>query len=406
MAGTFNARKVETLTKPGRYADKLNNLYLRITPDGGKRWTFFYRWQGKRKDMGLGSAGKGEVSLALARDKAADAFKLLSSGVDPHTVMGKKARDRAETPIPAFGDFANDYLASHEGKWRNDKHRAQWRMTLETYAAPLRALPVNAIGTDDVLAVLQPLWSTIPETAARLRGRIEAVLDAAKAKGHRTAENPARWRGHLQTLLPARQRLTRGHHAALAYDDLPAFLAALRSRQALAARALEFLIFTAARSGEVLGAKWTEIDMDKALWVVPRARMKAGQEHRIPLSAAALAILKPLSDARTGEHVFPGNRPGKPLSAMSMAMQLRRMKRGDITPHGFRSAFRDWAAEQTSFPHTTAEHALAHRISDKAESAYRRGDELERRRQLMEAWAQWCAPRESSNVVALVKAAS
>ena len=276
MAGTFNARKVETLTKPGRYADKLNNLYLRITPDGGKRWTFFYRWQGKRKDMGLGSAGKGQVSLGLARDKAADAFKLLSSGVDPHTVMGKKARDRAETPIPAFGDFANDYLASHEGKWRNDKHRAQWRMTLETYAAPLRALPVNAIGTDDVLAVLQPLWSTIPETAARLRGRIEAVLDAAKAKGHRTAENPARWRGHLQTLLPARQRLTRGHHAALAYDDLPAFLAALRSRQALAARALEFLIFTAARSGEVLGAKWTEIDMDKALWVIPRARMKGG----------------------------------------------------------------------------------------------------------------------------------
>jgi integrase len=249
--------------------------------------------------------------------------------------------------------------------------------------------------------VLQPVWSAIPETASRLRGRIENILDAAKAKGLMTGDNPARWRGHLKSLLPARQRLTRGHHAALPYDDLPAFMAALRARQSLAALALEFVILTASRSGEVLNARWTEFDLAKAVWTIPASRMKAGQEHRVPLSARALAILKALHQSRTGEFVFPGNRTDKPLSSMAMAMQLRRMNRANITVHGFRSTFRDWASEQTSFPHETCEHALAHRISDKAEAAYRRGDQFDKRRKLMDAWTQWCEPRKSAKVVAL-----
>ncbi|HYN00304.1 MAG TPA: site-specific integrase, partial [Aestuariivirgaceae bacterium] len=252
-------------------------------------------------------------------------------------------------------------------------------------------------------SVLKPIWSKIPETASRLRGRIENVLDAAKAKGFVTGENPARWRGHLKTLLPGRQRLTRGHHAALPYDNLPAFMADLRARQSTAALALELAILTATRTGEVLKAEWREFDLQKAIWTIPAVRMKAGQEHRVPLTARAVAILKSLPKLTRNDHVFAGNAKGKPLSSMAMTMQLRRMKRGDITVHGFRSTFRDWASEQTSFPHQTCEHALAHRISDKAEAAYRRGDQFEKRRKLMEAWAAFCEPRTSAKVLPMKK---
>ncbi len=400
--GILNARKVETLTEPGRHADG-GNLYLFISPNGGKRWTFFYRFgkdaSGKdvRKEMGLGSAARGQVSLADARKAADEARKLLNAGVDP--LIDKEARKQAERVIPSFGAFADEYLASHRSKFRNAKHIAQWEMTLTIYCQPIRSMPVNAIDTEAVLKVLQPIWGEIPETASRLRGRIENILDAAKAKGLLTTDNPARWRGHLKTLLPARQRLTRGHHAALAYDDLASFMAALRARQSLAALALELAILTATRSGEVLNAEWQEFDLAKAIWTIPAIRMKAGHEHRIPLTARAVEILKSLHKLKHNPHVFPGNVRGKPLSAMAMAMQLRRMKRGDITPHGFRSTFRDWASEQTSFPHETCEHALAHRISDKAEAAYRRGDQFNKRRKLMEAWAAFCEPQTDAKVV-------
>jgi integrase len=273
-------------------------------------------------------------------------------------------------------------------------------MTLRDYAAPLRRLPVDKITTDDVLSVLKPLWNEKPETAARLRGRIERVLDAAKAQGQRSGENPARWRGHLDQLLPKRQRLTRGHHAAMGYTDVPAFMAELQARQATASLALEFTILTAARSGEVLGARWDEFDLDRAVWTIPASRMKAGREHRVPLSRRALKVVKAMHDARNGDFVFPGQKPGKPLSVMALEMVLRRMKIKDVTVHGFRSAFRDWAAERTNIPNEVCEAALAHVIENKAEAAYRRGDLFDKRRKLMEAWAAYCATSKAGNVVA------
>jgi integrase len=403
MAGKLNARRVETLTRPGRYSDG-GNLYLRISPNGGKRWSFFYRTGDKMRDLGLGSAAKGQVSLAEARDKAAEARALIRAGIDPIAVMGKEAREKRDRTIPTFGEFADDYLKSHRPKFRNEKHAAQWEMTLTTYCEPIRSRPVNAIDTEAVLKVLQPIWTTIPETASRLRGRIENILDAARARGFLTGENPARWRGHLKSILPARQRLTRGHHAALPYDDLPAFMTVLRARKSTAALALELAILTAARSGEILNAEWREFDLGKAVWTIPAQRMKAGHEHRIPLTARAVAILKSLHCLPHNEHVFPGNAKAKSLSSKAMTMQLRRMNRGDITVHGFRSTFRDWASEQTSFPHETCEHALAHRISDKAEAAYRRGDQFEKRRKLMEAWAAFCEPKAAGKVVPMKRA--
>jgi integrase len=397
MAGKLNARKVETLTEPGRYSDG-GNLYLFITPNGGKRWTFLYRLAGKRREMGLGSAGPHGGGLKEARDKAAEARRLVAAGIDP--IEARAAEDKAGRAVPTFGAFTDDYIRSHRPKFKNAKHAAQWEMTLgEAYCRAIRSKPVNEIDTEAVLSVLKPIWTKVPETASRLRGRIENVLDAARAMGHREGQNPAAWRGHLKSLLPARQKLTRGHHAALAYDAMPEFMAALRPREGLAVQALEFTVLTACRSGEVLGARWEEFDLEKGLWTIPGARMKGGLAHRVPLSKRALKVIKSIPKVEGNPHVFPGLKPGKPLSGMSMEMALRRMSRNDITVHGMRSAFRDWAAEKTSFPHHTAEHALAHRISDKAESAYRRGDELERRRLLMEAWAIWCEPKRGSKVV-------
>lgn len=391
----LTAIEVEKLTTPGRHADG-GNLYLVISPSGSRKWVFFYRLgAGVRREMGLGAAGKGAVSLAEARQKAEECRRWLREGRDP--IEASKAADARA--VPTFGAFADEYIETHGPKFRNAKHLAQWKMTLgDAYCASIRPKRLDAIGTEEVLEVLKPIWQKVPETAARLRGRIENVLDAAKARGFRSGENPAAWRGHLKTLLPARQRLTRGHHAALAYDDLPAFMAALRAREGLASRALELCILTASRSGEVLGARWDEFDLEKKIWTVPAIRMKAGHTHRIPLSARALDIVKSIPRLDDNPHVFPGQKAGKPLSTMAMEMQLRRMKRDDITVHGFRSTFRDWASEVSSFPHETAEHALAHRISDKAEAAYRRGDQFEKRRQLMEAWANWCEPK-AANVI-------
>ncbi len=392
----LTARGIAALTTPGRHSDG-GNLYLSIDAKGRKRWTFLYVRDGKQREMGLGAAQ--DVPLADARALADAARATLRAGADPIDI--RRAMGKAEA-VPTFGAYVETFLAAKEGGWRNPKHRAQWRMTLTKYAAPLHSLHLDKVAVADVLAALRPLWQTKPETASRLRGRIEAVLDAAKVAGHRSGENPAAWSGNLEHLLPKRGKLSRGHHAAMAYTDVPAFIAKLRERDALAALALEFCILTAARSGEVLGARWSEIDLAAQVWTVPAARMKATREHRIPLSERALAILERLSEARTGELVFPGQRAGRPLSVMAMEMLLRRMDQDAVTVHGFRSAFRDWAGNETHFPREVAEAALAHVVGDKAEQAYRRGDALEKRRALMSAWASHCGePGAGSNVVAM-----
>ena len=328
----LNARAVATLAEHGRHADG-GGLYLSISPNGGRRWVFLFRWHGKPTEIGFGSAR--DVTLARARELASQARAKLAEGINP-----KDARKPPEGAT--FGECADRLIEAMRPSWRNGKHVAQWEMTLRDYAAPLRRLPVDKIATDDVLSVLKPIWNEKPETASRLRGRIERVLDAAKAQGLRNSENPARWRGHLDQLLPKRQRLTRGHHAAMDYADVPAFVAKLQARQATAALALEFAVLTAARSGEVLGARWAELDLDRAVWIVPPARMKAGREHRVPLSMQALRIVTAMHEASNGDFVFPGQKSGTPLSVMALEMVLRRMKIEDATVHGFRSAFSDW----------------------------------------------------------------
>jgi integrase len=386
----LNARAVATLTENGRHADG-GGLYLSISPNGGRRWVFLYRWHGKQTEIGFGSAR--DVTLARARELAKDARGRLAEGINP-----KEARKPLEGAT--FGECADRLIAAMRPSWRSSKHAAQWETSLREHAAPLRRLPVHAIMTDDVLSVLKPLWNEKQETASRLRGRIERVLDAAKAQGLRSGENPARWRGHLEQLLPKRQRLARGNHPAMSYGDVPAFIGDLHSREAAAALALEFTILTAARRGEVLGARWDEFDLERAVWIVPAHRMKAGREHRVPLSARGVAIVKSLRHADGGEFVFAGHKPGKPLSGEALRMVLRRMKIDDVTVHGFRSAFRDWAAECTNFTNEVCEAALAHVIENKAEAAYRRGDLFEKRRKLMEAWAAYCAVPKTGKVVA------
>lgn len=397
----LSARKVDTLATPGMHADG-GGLYLRITtgPKGGKRWVFLYRRpvDGKRCEIGLGGAAV--VPLAKARKKAEAARQLIEDGIDP--LSARKAADR----MPTFGELADRHIEAMGASWRNPKHRAQWEMTLREYATPLRSKPVNEITTADVLGVLRPIWQTIPETASRVRGRIESVLDAAKVQGYRNGENPAAWRGHLKLILPARQKLTRGHHAAMAIDAMPEFMASLRERPAVAARCLEFAILTAARSGEALGARWNEIDLEVKVWAIPAARMKATREHRIPLCTRALQILQEMLPLRDGEFVFPGQRPAQPLSSMALEMILRRMNVTGVTVHGFRSTFRDWCGNRTSYPRELAEHALSHVIGDKAEQAYRRDDALERRRPMMEAWAQFCEPAIDGKVVRMKRLAT
>ena len=386
----LNARAVATITKHGRHADG-GGLYLSLSPNGGRRWVFLYRWHRKPTEIGFGSAR--DVTLARARELATQARAKLAEGNNPKDA--RKAKDGA-----TFGECADRVIEAMRPSWRSLKHAAQWEMTLRVYAVSLWRLPVDKITTSDVIDVLKPLWNEKPETASRLRGRIERVLDAARVKGLRSGENPALWRGHLDQILPKRQQFTRGHHAAMNYADLPTFMIDLQSRQATAALALEFAILTAARSGEVLGARWDEFDLDRAVWTIPAARMKAGREHRVPLSSRALKIVKAMHETRNGDFVFPGQKPGKPLSVMALEMVLRRMKIDNATVHGFRSGFRDWAAESTSFPNEVCEAALAHVIENKTEAAYRRGDLFEKRRKLMDAWGSYCATPKADKVVA------
>jgi len=393
---------VRRLKKPGFHADG-RQLYLQVSPSGSKSWLFRFARHGRERWMGLGPYP--DVALAEARQKAFDARRLLRDGVDPIEAR-RTARSAArleEARGLTFMECAKCYIAAHEAGWRNAKHRAQWRSTLVTYAFPvLGELPVAAIDTALVMKTFEPIWQAKPETAGRLRGRIEAVLDWAAARGYRAGDNPARWRGHLDKLLPARRRLARiKHHAALPAHDLPAFMVELRGQAGVSARALEFAILTAARTGEVIGATWSEIDMGGKTWTVPAERMKGGRTHRVPLCERAVEILRSLP--LEGDHVFGGARASKPLSQMALLMMLRRMKRDDLTVHGFRSTFRDWAAESTSFPREVAEAALAHAIPDKVEAAYRRGDLFERRRQLMEAWSRYCASGLGTSAVVPIR---
>ncbi len=313
----LSARAVATITIPGRHADG-GNLFLVVDKSGAKRWVFLTHAGGKQREYGLGSVQT--VTLAAARELASQYRAMIAQGIDP-----REARN-AVVSVPTFSNFTTEWLHENEIQWRNAKHRAQWRMTLDVYAVPLGKMTVDEIGTDDVLGVLKPIWKEKPETASRLRGRIERLLDAAKAKGFRSGENLARWRGHLANLLPARQKLTRGHHAAMPFKDVPAFLIRLQGRGSMASMALQFLILTAARSGEVLGAKWDEIDFDSAVWSLPASRMKAGRAHRVPLSNPALQLLRCLKEVSVNEFVFPGQRSGRPLANMALHMQLRRMK--------------------------------------------------------------------------------
>jgi integrase len=395
----LSARAVATIAAPGRHSDG-EGLYLNVTPAGARSWLFMWKKDGKRREMGLGSAGS--VSLARARELASECRAQVAAGLDPIDARDAAAETKREKPT--FGAIADALIAAKEIEWRNEKHRAQWRASLTEFAAPLRSRPVDEIDTAAVLAVLTPLWQTKPETASRVRGRIEAVLDAAKAQGHRSGENPAAWRGHLAHLLPKRGKLTRGHHAAMDYRDVPAFVVKLRECDVIAAMALEYCILTATRSGEVYGARWSEIDMAAKVWIVPAERMKAAREHRVPLCDRALAIIERLFEARTGEFVFPSPRGQRPLSHVAMAKVMRRLEIEQATVHGFRSAFRDWAGNETHFPREVAEAALAHVVGDKAEQAYRRGDALEKRRALMSAWATHCGePGAGSNVVPLAR---
>ncbi|WP_298689314.1 site-specific integrase [uncultured Sphingomonas sp.] len=389
----MTARKVASLKEPGRHADG-GGLYLRITPSGARSWVFMTTNAGKRAEIGLGA--ETSVPLSTARKLASDMREAVATGIDPRAVIAPKPIE-APPDIVTFGTFAETYISSIEEGWRNDVHRQQWRNSLRDHAASLSNKRIEDIGTEDVLAVLQPIWLTKSETASRVRGRIEKILAAAKARGLRPldAANPALWKGHLDVLLPRRPKLTRGHHEALPWRDAPSFMVQLLKRPALAARALEFTILTAARSGEVLGAAWGEIDLDQKLWTVPPTRMKAGAEHVVPLSDAAVAILNELKpeDYRPKDLIFAVG--GAARSNMAMAMLLRRMGYR-ITTHGMRSTFRDWAGDATEFPRDLIEQALAHTISDKVERAYRRGTAIERRRVLMKKWAEYLLPPDQA----------
>lgn len=389
-AAGLSARKVETIKTPGLFGDG-NGLYLQVTATGAKTWIFRYALGGRRRDMGLGSATV--FGLAEARARALDAKKLVASGVDP--IDAKNARAAAQAVEKAraitFEECARAYIDSMRAGWKNEKHQAQWSATLGTYAYPvIGKLPVDAIDTALVLKVLQPIWTSKTETASRLRGRVESILDYARVSGYRSGENSARWKGHLDHILPNKRDVAKvDHHASLPYADIPAFWPKLQVQDGMGARALELCILTATRTGEVLGARWPEIDLDAGLWVIPAARMKAGAEHRVPLSTPAIALLRKLLSVRGGEFVFPGQSADRQMSNMAMAMVLRRMK-VDATPHGFRSTFRTWAAEETGCPAEVCEAALAHTIQSKVIAAYQRGDLFEKRRELMTEWANHC----------------
>ena len=385
-----------------------NGLYLQVTKPGVRSWVYRYMLNGAPRHMGLGPLDA--VTLADARVKALDARRLRLAGVDP--INARKdalAEARLETARSiTFKDAAERYMEAHKAGWRNAKHRDQWRTTLETYAYPVFGeLPVQGVDVALVMRVLEPIWGTKTETASRVRGRIESVLDWAAARGYRLGENPARWRGHLQNLLPRRAKVQKvEHHPALPYGEVGTFMVGLRRQEGTAASALEFLILTACRTGEVTGARWGEFNIGEVSWTVPAERVKSGREYRVPLSPPSLAVINAMQTVRTTERgdgfVFPGRKRDWPLSNTALMAVVKRLGRRDITVHGFRSTFRDWAAERTNYPREVAEMALGHAVGDKVEAAYRRSDLFEKRRRLMDEWARFChSGAKAGEVVAI-----
>jgi integrase len=392
--GRLTALDITRVTKAGLHPDG-DGLYLQIGAAGGRSWIYRYYLGGKQRYLGLGSANA--IPLKRARELAAQARQQRAEGIDP---IDRRRTDRmaekiATAKVTTFSQCADQYIVAHEPSWRNDKHRQQWSNTLKTYAYPLLGqLPVHVINTDLIMQVLLPIWSTKSETASRVRGRIETVLDWATVRELRQGDNPARWRGHLEHLLPAPHKVREPQHfAALPYAEVPAFMVELRRRQGIGARCLEFTILTAARTSEAIGARWDECDLahGRAARTIPSNRMKGNREHRVPLVPEVLTLLGDLYRRRENEFVFPGARTGQPLSNMSLLKTLALMDRGNLTTHGFRSSFTDWAHETTDFPDVVIDMALAHVVSDKVQAAYRRGDLFEKRRKLMEAWATYCA---------------
>ncbi len=388
----LTATKIAKLAKRGRYGDG-GGLWFNVGPSLGKSWVF--RWTprgGQPREMGLGPFPA--VPLASVRALAAQCREHAAAGRDPRE---ERDRDIGKT----FGEVANLYLDAMDSRWTNEKTRWQWKDTLQVRCSRIHKRPIAEITTADILSILKPIWAETPETASRIRMRMENVIDYGKAQGWRQGDNPGRWRGHLENILPRPQKLVQRHHAAMPYQELPVFMDRLAELKALAARALELLILTASRTSEILKAEWTEFDLEAGIWVIPAERMKAKRDHRIPLTEEALSILWPLSEACVSDFVFPGQKPGKPLSAMSMEMLLRRMKVENATVHGFRSTFRDWCGDETNFPREVAEAALAHKVGNDIEQAYRRSDALEKRRRLMEAWSKYCTASSTDNLVHL-----
>ncbi|UXS95842.1 tyrosine-type recombinase/integrase [Agrobacterium tumefaciens] len=370
--------KIKRLDTPGIYSDG-DGLYIRVRAGGSKQWFFIYKRAGKRTEIGLGGYGQGTapVSVELAREKAQTIRERLARGED----LEKRV---------TFADLMEDVIKKKEAESKNDKHKAQWRMTLKEYAKPLHKKPIAAITRDDIVETLKPIWTEKPETADRTRMRIAAVIDHAKARGLYTGDNPADWRGGLKELLPARNKLSRGHHEAVDYKAIREAMVKIRHASGVAARATEFACLTAVRSGEVRGAVWSEIDLKAGIWIIPAERMKAGKEHRVPLSTRAIEILEARKELATGDLVFEGGTEGKPISDTAMVKALRAASGGTETLHGLRSTFRDWAGDATHHPRDVIESALAHVLKDKTEAAYRRSDALEKRRQLMQDWSNYC----------------
>lgn len=402
VKSAITALAVKKLTKiPGLHAvGGARGLYLHVqaspsspnmNPSFAASWIYRYSFAGRRRDMGLGSYL--DLSLEEARHKATQYRRQILKNIDPidHKRQQTDIENKSHAKRTTFQQCIDSYLDAHSDAWKNAKHHAQWRSTLETYACPVIGnLNVAQVDAGLVMQILEPIWKTKTETASRLRGRIESILDWATVRGYREGDNPARWKGHLDKLLPSPSKIAKvKHFTALPYKEIPPFMQLLREQQGIGAAALEFAILTATRSGEVRGALWSEIDVDERIWVIPGERMKAGREHRIPLSDAAMVIIEKMQQHHVSDYVFPGTKDDRPLSDMSLTAVLRRMERGDLTAHGFRSTFRDWASETTAYPREVCEMALAHTITNKVEAAYRRGDLFDKRMALMNEWARY-----------------
>lgn len=386
------ARNQLTVTRiKGSTAERLGDgdgLWLRRNRSGNRSWVFIYIRDGRRREMGLGTygSGTGMVGLADARIKADEVRAILGRGGDPFMEMEERKGRGGAT----FGEVADAYVVSMSSRWRGAKTVAGWKRSVEVHAKPIRDLRIDKVDTDAVVRCLQLIWGEKPESATKLRERIKMVLDHARARGLRSGENPAEWKGHLDQILPAPQALKRGHHAAMAYSDVPAFIAKIRAARGMAARGLEFAILTATRSGEARGATWEEIDLDRKIWTIPANRMKAGKLLRVPLSPRAIEIVQDVQKQSKSEYIFPSTKGRTPLSDMAFGKVLKTYGGEKFTTHGFRSSFRDWVTEATTFQRELAEAALAHAVGDAVERAYARSDAMEKRRVMMDAWADFC----------------